>query len=162
MRTKRAIGHLAVVFLIVSLAACYVVAQDDDDSKAIKAGVFLDGRPAKKSSTPDAPTVKKPANPGRYKPAAKSPKPTTSLTSGMVFARMGVTFWRLRKSTVADKDKQEVMPCFAFRPDVKYDLLPFKFRTAATKYQIIRDEQASVVVPYNEEAKALIAGQQSK
>src|SRR5947207_2941263 len=105
MRTKRAIGHLAVVFLIVSLAACYVVAQDDDDSKAIKAGVFLDGRPAKKSSTPDAPTVKKPANPGRYKPAAKSPKPTTSLTSGMVFARMGVTFWRLRKSTVADKDK---------------------------------------------------------
>src|SRR5437867_180490 len=33
MRTKRAIGHLAVVFLIVSLAACYVVAQDDDGSE---------------------------------------------------------------------------------------------------------------------------------
>ena len=53
-------------------------------------------------------------------------------------------------------DKEEVMPCFDFRPN--FDPLPlFKFRTAAQRYQIIRDEQASILVPYNDEARSLIA-----
>ena len=45
---------------------------------------------------------------GRYRPAPKSTSNANGATPppGTTFAQMGVTFWRLRKSTVADKTKE--------------------------------------------------------
>ena len=89
---------LALPALFICLAgASAVVAQDEDASKAIKAEEFIKERPASAKRTP-----------ARYKPASKSTSNANAATPppGTTFAQMGVTFWRLRKSTVADKTKE--------------------------------------------------------
>src|SRR3989441_4021452 len=86
---------LVLPALFICLAgASAVVAQDEDASKAIKAEEFIKERPASAKRTP-----------ARYKPASKSTSNATP-PPGTTFAQMGVTFWRLRKSTVADKTKE--------------------------------------------------------
>jgi len=76
------------------------LAQEEDESKSIKAEVFIKDRQA-------APKRTRPA--GRYKPAPRlineinsAPPPGTS------FAEVGVTFWRFRPATAADKTKELV------------------------------------------------------
>ena len=95
MLTKRGLVLLALFICLTSASA--VVAQDEDASKAIKAEEFIKERPA---------ATKKPM--GRYRPAPKSTSNANGATPppGTTFAQMGVTFWRLRKSTVADKTKE--------------------------------------------------------
>lgn len=53
-------------------------------------------------------------------------------------------------------DRHKVMPCFDWNAGYQKSL-PFQFRTAAQRYKIIRDEQASVLVPYNAEAADVLA-----
>lgn len=92
--------------LLVAIAVCLSVgaghtaaAQDEDASKAIKAEVFIkDRKPAPRKSTI------------RYRPAVKVPiDPNVAVPPpGMTFAQVGVTFWRFRRSTAADKTKELV------------------------------------------------------
>ena len=74
------------------------VRSQDDDSKAIKAEVFLKERPI--NSAPSK---------ARYRPAVKSTQPP-ALTppSGMVLAEIGITMWRYREATGIDKTKELV------------------------------------------------------
>lgn len=93
---------LVTLFVGLLLAGGHVIAaQDEDDSKAIKAEVFIKDRPVK-------PTARKTTV--RYRPAVKiSTDPNTDIPPrGMSFAQVGVTFWRFRHSTSADKTKELV------------------------------------------------------
>lgn len=75
-----------------------VRSQDDDDSKAIKAEVFLKERPI--NSSPSK---------AKYRPAAKSTQtPALTPPSGMVLAEIGLTLWRYREATGSDKTKELV------------------------------------------------------
>ncbi len=93
MLTNRVLVLLALFTCLAGASA--VVAQDEDASKAIKAEEFIKERPASAKRTP-----------ARYKPASKSTGNAATPPPGTTFAQMGVTFWRLRKSTVADKTKE--------------------------------------------------------
>ena len=91
--------RLSVALIVISIiAGSYLVsAQDKDSSKGITADVFIQNRAgAQKKST------------GRYKPAVKVPTnvSTTTPPPGKVFADVGVTLWRFRRSTAADKTKE--------------------------------------------------------
>lgn len=91
---------LVAIFAGLSFSAGQAaVAQDEDTSKAIKAEVFIkDRKPAARKSTV------------RYRPAVKVPiDPNAAVPPpGMTFAQVGVTFWRFRRSTAADKTKELV------------------------------------------------------
>lgn len=67
-------------------------------------------------------------------------------------------FRRLYWARKHEWDKHGVMPCFEYvRSNPAHQkLAPFMFRTAAEAYRLIRQEQASVLVPYNAEARAMI------
>jgi hypothetical protein len=100
MLTRRVSEILLVAsVLLLFLSAPHAAkAQDEDESKAIKAEVFIKNRPA---------TPRK--SPARYKPAAKSSAASADTPPpGTTFVQMGVTFWRFRRSTVADKTKELV------------------------------------------------------
>ncbi|HEY3103945.1 MAG TPA: hypothetical protein VGJ69_10145 [Pyrinomonadaceae bacterium] len=101
MLTKNGLRKLLVaIFVGLSFGASHsAVAQDEDTSKAIKAEVFIkDRKPAARKSTI------------RYRPAVKmSVNPNATVPPpGMTFAQVGVTFWRFRRSTAADKTKELV------------------------------------------------------
>jgi CRISPR-associated endonuclease/helicase Cas3 len=55
-------------------------------------------------------------------------------------------------------DRVGVMSCFEYDPrQLQHGkLAPFQFRTAAARYRLICEEQTPVLVPYNDEAKAMI------
>ncbi len=83
-----------------SVGAFRVVNAQDDESKGIQAEEFITKRPAKNANRSSA----------RYKPKAK-PAEGTSVTTpppGMAFAQLGLTTWRFRPSTAADKTKELV------------------------------------------------------
>lgn len=66
-------------------------------------------------------------------------------------------YWQEKRSHAWDS--RGVLPCFEFDPRhiaAHRKLAPFKFRSAAEAYQLIRDEQTPVLVPYNKEANDLI------
>jgi hypothetical protein len=99
MTTRRhfqAILALPVLFLILG-AVEIARAQDDDESKAIKAEEFIKQRPAKGPAKSDTRA--------RYK---RPPSVAVSAVPprGMVFAQLGVTIWRFRDSTATDKTKE--------------------------------------------------------
>ncbi len=92
---------LLAVVLACPGAFSRAMAQDGETSKAIKAEVFLDNRPADPSP--------------RRSVASKKPSYTTSQANnlaspppGKVFAQVGVTIWRFRPATAADKTKELV------------------------------------------------------
>lgn len=95
---------MALVVWFLCLAIPYtVVAQDEDASKAIKAEVFIKQRPT--TATP-----KKVFSAARYRPASR-PSNTSNVAAppaGTTLAQLGVTFWRFRPSTAADKTKELV------------------------------------------------------
>lgn len=100
MLTKRA--FLAIIVPVLCLAGPFAArAQDEDNSKAIKAEVFIKNRPV---------TPKKPPSTARYKPASKSTNTANAATPppGTTFAQLGVTFWRFRRSMAGDKTKELV------------------------------------------------------
>ena len=74
-------------------------AQDGDEEKAIKAEVFIKQRPASQKRSRTA---------GRYKPVQKSTNELNVAPQGTSFVQVGVTFWRFRPSTAADKTKELV------------------------------------------------------
>jgi len=82
--------------LVLAFVFPFTVKSQDDDSKAIKAEVFIEKRPTRSSRTN-----------ARYKPVSKSNNPATP-PAGMVFAQMGLTMWRLRPTKVTDKTKELV------------------------------------------------------
>ena len=82
------------------LAGAYQAnAQEEDESKAIKAEVFIKDRPASPKRTRAT---------GRYKLGAKSNAPNDGPPPGTSFAQVGVTFWRFRPATATDKTKELV------------------------------------------------------
>jgi hypothetical protein len=101
MLTNDALRKLLVaIFVGLSFGAAHPVApQDEDTSKAIKAEVFIKDR----KSTARKTNV-------RYRPAVKTSidAAATVPPPGMTFAQVGVTFWRFRRSTAADKTKELV------------------------------------------------------
>ncbi|MEK6337445.1 MAG: hypothetical protein AABM67_21180 [Acidobacteriota bacterium] len=96
MLTKR-VAVKAGVLVVLLLVIPGAIAAQEDDSKAIKAGVFMKDRP----------TGKKPASTVRYKPKSKAPN-VVSAPAGTSFAEMGITLWRFRRSTAADQTKELV------------------------------------------------------
>ena len=50
-------------------------------------------------------------------------------------------------------DHNDVLP--PLTDDLRHPELQLRFRTAAARYQIIRDEQTSILVPYNKEARTI-------
>jgi hypothetical protein len=101
MLTNDALRKLLVaIFVGLSFGAAHPVApQDEDTSKAIKAEVFIKDRKSSARKT----NV-------RYRPAVKTSidAAATVPPPGMTFAQVGVTFWRFRRSTAADKTKELV------------------------------------------------------
>jgi hypothetical protein len=91
---------LAILFLFAGGGAS-VIAQDEEGSKGIKAEVFIGNRPAE-------PATKKPA--AVKKPTYKSSQVVSSAgpPPGKMFAQVGVTIWRFRPATSADKTKELV------------------------------------------------------
>ncbi len=78
---------------LLALLVPLAVKSQDDDSKAIKAEVFLNKRPTKATRSS-----------ARYKPVAKAKtaNPTTP-PDGTVAAEMGLTIWRYRQAKSVDK-----------------------------------------------------------
>ncbi len=84
--------------MLLILIVPFSIGSQDDDSKAIKAEVFLNKRPTR--STPSR---------ARYRPAGKSSEPVTSTPpDGMVTAEIGLTIWRYRTAAGRDKTKELV------------------------------------------------------
>ena len=102
MKIKRSIKAVVLVATLFLAAGSFqtAAAQDEDQSKAIKAEEFVKSRPP----------AKRPAVNARYKPAGKSSTNPIAAAppAGMVFAKMGVTTWRFRPATIADKTKELV------------------------------------------------------
>jgi hypothetical protein len=92
---------LSALVLLLCLAGPYTAkAQDEVDSKAIKAEQFIKERPAAPRKNPST---------ARYKSGAKSSNaPDAAPPPGTAFAQLGVTFWRFRRSTAGDKTKELV------------------------------------------------------
>src|ERR1700730_12240203 len=92
---------LAGTVLFICLAGPYSAkAQGEDDQKAIKAGVFINDRPASPKKTPST---------SRYKACSKSLNTAIATPPpGTTFVQLGVTIWRFRRSTAADKTKELV------------------------------------------------------
>lgn len=101
MKTK-VFGDLSLmVILFLSVGASGVVAaQDEEGSKGIKAEVFIGNRPEPTTKRPAA--VKKPTYKSSQVVSSAGPPP------GKVFAQVGVTIWRFRPATSADKTKELV------------------------------------------------------
>ena len=101
MLTKDACRRLFVaIFVGLSFGAVHpAAAQDEDTSKAIKAEVFIKDRKATARKTT-----------ARYRPAVKTSTDAAAAVPppGMTFAQVGMTFWRFRRSTAADKTKELV------------------------------------------------------
>jgi hypothetical protein len=102
MRANRLPTAFIIVIAAIAWLTCSAVvqAQDEDDSKAIKAEVFIKDRPA---------SAKRNRTNARYKPVTKSTNDVNqTLPPGTNFVQVGVTFWRFRPSTSADKTKELV------------------------------------------------------
>lgn len=82
--------------LLLALALPFSVSSQDDDSKAIKAEVFIKKRPEKTTRST-----------ARYRPVVK-PKEVVAKTppAGTDFAQLGVTLWRFRKTKSTDVTKE--------------------------------------------------------
>ena len=92
---------LLAVVLACSGAMSLTLAQDGETSKAIKAEVFLENRQADPSPKRAA-VSKRPSYKTSQANNLASPPP------GKVFAQVGLTIWRFRPTTAADKTKELV------------------------------------------------------
>lgn len=93
---------MMLMFLLVGVARVpAVLAQDEVGSKGIKAEEFISKRPAKPAARRTTP-AKKPT----YKTSQVIP--TVVAPPGKEFAQVGLTLWRFRPATAADKTKELV------------------------------------------------------
>src|SRR5215510_1166033 len=97
-QVRKALVITVVVAGVFGLCA-FARAQDGDEEKAIKAEVFIKERPASQKRKPTT---------GRYKPGVKTTGDITAVPQGTSFVQVGVTFWRFRPATAADKTKELV------------------------------------------------------
>ncbi len=97
MKLTRLGSVLAAALLVICEGAA--IAQEEDGAKGIKAEVFIGNRPLQASGR--RPIVRK-------KPTYKSSQVIDSAgpPAGKEFAQVGVTIWRFRPSTSADKTKE--------------------------------------------------------
>ncbi len=95
MTRLRAILALSI---LLALALPFSVRSQDDDSKAIKAEVFIKTRPQKTTRST-----------AKYRPVTK-PREVVAKTppAGTDFAQLGLTLWRFRKTKATDKTKELV------------------------------------------------------
>ena len=98
-RTEKIV--LSGLVLLLCLAGPYTGrAQEEDNSKAIKAEQFIKERPAAPKRNPSS---------AKYKAGPKSPDAANATPPpGTTFVQVGVTFWRFRRSTAGDKTKELV------------------------------------------------------
>ena len=84
--------------ILLTLAIPFSVKPQDDDSKAIKAEVFINTRPQRTNRTT-----------AKYRPITK-PKEVVAQKPppGTEFAQLGLTLWRFRRSKATDKTKELV------------------------------------------------------
>ena len=102
MQSNRFRRSLIIVVVALGwLSLCGLTrAQEEDGSKSIKAEVFIKDRPA---------SPKRGRTTGRYKAGPKSTNEINAIAPpGTSFVQVGVTFWRFRPSTAADKTKELV------------------------------------------------------
>jgi len=98
-RVGRTLVMLIAVVAWLGLAEA-ALAQQEEEEKAIKAEVFIKERP---------PAPKRSRSAARYKTGSKSTSEINSTPPlGTSFAEVGVTFWRFRPATTADKTKELV------------------------------------------------------
>src|SRR5688572_853204 len=100
MKSKRLAPVLGLALLVV--CGGVAIAQEEEGSKGIKAEVFIGNRPPQPSG--------RRLTAGRRKPTYKSSQVVGSAgpPAGKEFAQVGVTIWRFRPSTAADKTKELV------------------------------------------------------
>lgn len=96
MKPKRFGPVVGLALLLV--CGGVAIAQDEVGSKGIKAEVFIGNRPATKRSV----AARKPTYKSSQVVGSAGPPP------GKVFAQVGVTIWRFRPSTSADRTKELV------------------------------------------------------
>ena len=85
---------------LLALSFTLSVRPQDDDSKAIKAEVFIKRRP---------PEGARPQSKVKYRRASKSSESVdSSQPSGMVVNEVGLTIWRFRQASESDKTKELV------------------------------------------------------
>lgn len=99
--TPRSIpAAIFVAATLLALSFAFPVRPQDDDSKAIKAEVFIKRRPK--------PTTQPPLR-AKYRPASKSSEAIDSRQpTGMVVSEVGLTIWRFRPASEIDKTKELV------------------------------------------------------
>jgi hypothetical protein len=102
MKTKTLVQVLLVGTLLLGAAVSRpIAAQEEEGSKGIKAEVFIGNRPAEPSRRRPA-VARKPTYKSSQVVSSDGPPP------GKVFAQVGVTIWRFRPATAADKTKELV------------------------------------------------------
>jgi hypothetical protein len=100
--TQNLVRAVTLIFLLAGGAQMpAVLAQDEVGSKGIKAEEFISKRPAKPAVRRSTP-AKKPT----YKTSQVIP--TVVAPPGKEFAQVGLTLWRFRPATAADKTKELV------------------------------------------------------
>lgn len=98
MKKKRAVNLvLALLVLGCVLAQVRTALAQEDESKAIKAEEFVKNR--------STATANKTPSSARYKNVSKVSTSNTP-PAGSALAQLGLTFWRFRRSTAADKTKE--------------------------------------------------------
>src|SRR6478672_8020359 len=100
MRIK-AFVKLSLLAIVLACSGALSLALAQDGEKSIKAEVFLENRPADPSPKRAA-VSKKPSYKTSQANNLASPPP------GKVFAQVGLTIWRFRPATAADKTKELV------------------------------------------------------
>jgi hypothetical protein len=102
MKARNTFEFLFIAVLLLGSGAMQrAAAQDEEGSKGIKAEEFITKRPANTSARRSA-ASKKPTYKSSQVVSSAGPPP------GKVFAQVGVTIWRFRPSTSADKTKELV------------------------------------------------------
>lgn len=102
MKTRMFSEAVLLSFLLLCGGVlCSAAAQDDVGSKGIKAEEFISNRPSKPAARRASPSRKPTYKTAQIAPAAVPP-------AGKEFAQVGITLWRFRPATSADKTKELV------------------------------------------------------
>ena len=91
---------LAGILIVIGLGSfCAVSAQEEDDSKDVKAQVFVNSRQRRKSG-----------NPGKYRRVSKTTAKGIELSAkDNSLAQIGLTIWRFRPTQASDQTKEIVV-----------------------------------------------------
>jgi hypothetical protein len=129
MKHKRVLIALAALLVFITSNSSTVFAQNGDDGveeKSIKSQEYLSNRPK-------SPAPMRRISTDRYKPKKTTPTvvPATP-PKGMVFSNVGLTIWRFRPATAADRTKE---------------LVEEEGDTPAGEYALERIEEGTLLAP---------------